>query len=95
MYELIQISERNYYLQSPAKIGLIKLNNHEGLKNLGFRMLIPVHDEIIAECPEGNAKKCADLLAQVMSEAAEDILHMPLVVMLRSEEHTSELQSRI
>ena len=29
MYELIQISERNYYLQSPAKIGLIKLNNHD------------------------------------------------------------------
>ena len=29
MYELIQISERNYYIQSPAKIGLIKLNNHD------------------------------------------------------------------
>lgn len=26
MYELIQLSERNYYIQSPAKIGLIKLN---------------------------------------------------------------------
>ncbi len=26
MYELIQISERSYYIQSPAKIGLIKLN---------------------------------------------------------------------
>ncbi|WP_282012886.1 MBL fold metallo-hydrolase [Pyramidobacter piscolens] len=28
MYELIQVSERNYYIQSPAKIGLIKLNDH-------------------------------------------------------------------
>lgn len=27
MYELIQISESNYYIESPAKIGLIKLNN--------------------------------------------------------------------
>ena len=27
MYELIQITERNYYIQSPAKIGLIKLND--------------------------------------------------------------------
>lgn len=26
MYELIQISERNYYIQSPAKIGLVRLN---------------------------------------------------------------------
>lgn len=25
MYELIQVSENNYYIQSPAKIGLIKL----------------------------------------------------------------------
>ena len=29
MYELIQITERNYYIQSPAKIGLIKLNDHD------------------------------------------------------------------
>jgi len=26
MYELIQVSERSYYIQSPAKIGLVKLN---------------------------------------------------------------------
>ncbi len=29
MYELIQVSERNYYIQSPAKIGLVKLNDGE------------------------------------------------------------------
>lgn len=29
MYELIQISERDYYIQSPAKIGLIKLNKSD------------------------------------------------------------------
>ena len=27
MYELIQVSERDYYIQSPAKIGLIRLND--------------------------------------------------------------------
>lgn len=26
MYELIQVSERDYYIQSPAKIGLVRLN---------------------------------------------------------------------
>ena len=56
---------------------MIKLHNSEKLKQLGFRMLIPVHDEIIAECPEENAKMCADLLADTMSEAAQEILHMP------------------
>ena len=29
MYELIQISDRNYYIQSPAKIGLVRLNEHD------------------------------------------------------------------
>ena len=29
MYELIQVSEHNYYIQSPAKIGLIKLNEKD------------------------------------------------------------------
>ncbi len=29
MYELIQVSERNYYIESPAKIGLVKLNEQE------------------------------------------------------------------
>ena len=27
MYELIQISDRSYYIQSPAKIGLVKLDD--------------------------------------------------------------------
>lgn len=29
MYELIQISEQSYYIQSPAKIGLVRLNDQE------------------------------------------------------------------
>ena len=29
MYELIQITERSYYIQSPAKIGLVKLNEQD------------------------------------------------------------------
>ena len=29
MYELIQVTERSYYIQSPAKIGLVKLNEQD------------------------------------------------------------------
>ncbi len=29
MYELIQVSERDYYIQSPAKIGLVRLNGSD------------------------------------------------------------------
>lgn len=60
-----------------TKLAMIELYNNERLKELGFRILIPVHDEIIAECPERNAKECSRLLTEVMSHAAEEILHMP------------------
>ena len=29
MYELIQVSEQSYYIQSPAKIGMVKLNKQD------------------------------------------------------------------
>lgn len=61
-----------------TKLAMIKLHESERLKELGFRMLIPVHDEIIAECPLENAKECATLLAETMSYAAEQILKMPI-----------------
>lgn len=61
-----------------TKLAMIKLNNNEELKKLGFKLLIPVHDEVIAECPEENAKQCSELLAKVMSKAAEEVLEMPI-----------------
>lgn len=61
-----------------TKAAMISLHNNARLKELGFRMLIPVHDEIIAECPEENLKECAELLAQTMSDAAARILDMPI-----------------
>ena len=61
-----------------TKLAMIDLGNNKHLKELGFRLLIPVHDEIIAECPEENVKECSKLLAQVMSNAAEKILEMPV-----------------
>ena len=57
---------------------MIQLNNNQELKSLGFKLLIPVHDEVIAECPEENVKQCSKLLAQIMSQAAENILEMPI-----------------
>ena len=61
-----------------TKLAMIELNNNEELKRLGFRLLIPVHDEVIAECPEENVKECSRLLAETMSKAAEKILEMPI-----------------
>lgn len=60
-----------------TKLAMILVTKDEKLKELGFKLLIPVHDELIGECPEENAKECARRLAEVMSEAAERILKMP------------------
>lgn len=61
-----------------TKMAMIKLYANERLKELGFRLLIQVHDEVIAECPEENAKECSELLSKIMCESAEEILDMPM-----------------
>ena len=61
-----------------TKVAMIELYNNQHLRDLGFRMLIPVHDEIVAECPKESAKECSKLLAEVMSKSAEKILGMPI-----------------
>ena len=61
-----------------TKLAMIGLNTNERLKELGFRVLVPVHDEVIAECPREHAKECSELLASIMSSAAEKILEMPI-----------------
>lgn len=61
-----------------SKLAMIKVGNDERLKELGFRLLIPVHDELIAECPEENMNACADRFAYLMSIAASDKLTIPI-----------------
>lgn len=56
-----------------TKLAQIELYNNEELRKLGFRMLIPVHDEIIAECPIKNAKRCAELMSYCMIHAGKDL----------------------
>lgn len=61
-----------------TKLAMIDLINNKRLKELGFKLLLQIHDEVIAECPEENIKECSELLASIMSKAAEKILEMPI-----------------
>jgi len=61
-----------------SKLAMILVGNDERLKELGFRLLIPVHDELIAECPEENVKECSERFAQLMSDAAKSALSIPI-----------------
>ena len=55
-----------------SKRAMILLGTNEELKSLGFRMLFPVHDEVIAECPFENRKRCAELMSQLMIQSGAD-----------------------
>lgn len=56
-----------------TKLAMIELYNNSELRELGFKMLIPVHDEIIAECPVENSARCAELMSECMKHAGKDL----------------------
>lgn len=60
-----------------TKLAAIEISKCERLRELGFKLLIPVHDEFIAECPLENANECAYLFRKCMSDAAVE-MDMPI-----------------
>lgn len=54
-----------------TKLALIKMDSCQELKDLGFRMLIPVHDEIIGEFPKENTERVVELVKGCMVNAAK------------------------
>lgn len=63
-----------------AKLAMIHINNDEIMKELGFHLLICVHDEVIGECPIENAKKASERLAQLMIDAPKGKIDIPMKV---------------
>lgn len=61
-----------------SKLAMIALSKDERLKELGFRMLIPIHDEILAECPEKNMAEVVPRFAKIMSEAPGEKFVVPI-----------------
>ena len=61
-----------------TKLAMIAINDNPRLKELDCHLLIQVHDEVICECPEANAKECAELLSSLMVGAAADKIRVPM-----------------
>lgn len=57
-----------------SKLAMIAVHNDPILNDLGFKLLIPVHDELIGEAPEANAFKAAERLNQIMIETGQNML---------------------
>lgn len=61
-----------------TKLAMCCIWNDQRLKDLGFKILITVHDEIIGECPVENAQKAAEILSEDMINSARDKVCVPM-----------------
>lgn len=53
-----------------TKMAMLMIDNNEEWNAIGGRLLIPVHDELIAEVPIENWERGAELLSKMMCDAA-------------------------
>lgn len=56
---------------SLTKKAMVSIFNDEVMRELGFRILVPVHDELLGECPIENSEKVEKRLAELMIKAAK------------------------
>lgn len=56
---------------SLTKKAMVSIFNDSELNRLGFRLMIPVHDELLGECPVANALDVEKRLAEVMIAAGK------------------------
>ena len=60
-----------------SKKAMIAVYRDNILRDLGFKLLIAVHDELIGECPIENQDAVADRLTYIMKHAADDVCNVP------------------
>jgi len=61
-----------------TKKAIYLLGTNEELNELGFQLLLYVHDEIIGQCPMENVVRVKELVEKCMVDAGSD-LSVPLV----------------
>ena len=61
-----------------TKIAMNNIYRDKELNDLGFKLLITVHDEVLGECPKRNAEAVQKRLAQVMVDSAKPYLDVPM-----------------
>lgn len=61
-----------------TKTAMLNIFRDKELKELGFKLLLTVHDEVIGMCPRENAKQTSERLSRVMIDAAKGIISLPM-----------------
>lgn len=60
-----------------SKMAMINVYNSKELRELGFKIVLQIHDELIGECPAENAEKAADILTSIMKDCVKDYVTVP------------------
>lgn len=61
-----------------TKSAMIKLHHDLVLKELGFKLLLTVHDEVIGMCPRENVAKVSPRMSEVMINVAAERISVPM-----------------
>jgi len=61
-----------------TKMAMLNIHRDPVLKELGFKMLLTVHDELMGECPKENAEEVAERLSKVMADTAKPYMKVPM-----------------
>lgn len=61
------------------KLSMINIDNDPRLKELGFQLLLTVHDEVIGQCPSENAEEVAKIIPEIMVESSKPNVICPMV----------------
>lgn len=61
-----------------TKLAMVNIYNDKELNELGLRMLVPIHDELLCTCPKINAEKASERLVQVMIDTAKPYIDVPM-----------------
>lgn len=57
-----------------SKKAMILVDADKKLKDLGFKLLLTIHDELLGECPKTNYKEVSKRFSELMVEAGKDLL---------------------
>lgn len=60
-----------------VKLSMAAINNDPVMRELDFHLLIQVHDEVIGECPEENAKAVTERLSYLMRTTPTELIDLP------------------
>lgn len=61
-----------------TKLTMIKIFNDKELNKLGYKLIIPVHDEVLGICPRENAKAVRDRLEYIMVHIVDGKFKIPM-----------------